>query len=237
MEGLARNERHHVVRDVVDNSRIVQRKDVRVLQCREYAYLAQKTLGYDAGRYIVVQNLDCNGPVVRQVARQEDRRHPAAAELPLDAIAAGKTGLQPLGDVRRCYESIVVVLASSRPPVMSLDIVRVVLVVEVNEVVIYVVIEIVVVIVVEIVFVFVEIILVAVVLFVVEVDIVVIQVVIIQIVEIVIQNLVFRIVTVSRTRCRVPITNRVPHPRVAGTCKTILRRLERVQHKISVLRG
>jgi len=121
---------------------------------------------------------------------------------------------------------------------VPVSVVGIVLVVEVYEVVVEIVIVLVVIveivlIIVEIIFLVVEIVIVVIVI--VEIEIVV-QVIVIF--EFLVQDLVFRSFTASRTRCGVTLALLCfPHPRVAGVLHASLRRLERVQHKISVLRS
>jgi hypothetical protein len=132
--------------------------------------------------------------------------------------------------------SIVFVLVVPGSPMMPVRVVRVVFIVEINEVIVEIVIEVVFfIVVVQVVLVVLQIV---VVVFVFQIVFqIVFQVVIF--VEIVFHDLIFRIVAPRRTRCRVTIFVRVPHSRVARISfrKSIQRRLERVQHKISVLRG
>src|SRR5687767_658800 len=133
--------------------------------------------------------------------------------------------------------SIVFVLVVPGSTMMPVRVVRVVFIVEINEVIVEIVIEVVFfIVVVQLVLVVLQIV---VVVFVVQIVVQIVFQVVIFVVEIVFHDLIFRIIAPRRTRCRVTIVVRVPHSRVAGIRfrKSIQRRLERVQHKISVLRG
>jgi hypothetical protein len=61
-----------------------------MLEIRRRLYLSQESLGPDYRSELRPKNLDCNAPVVLDVLRKVDRRHPARTNLPLDAIAVSE---------------------------------------------------------------------------------------------------------------------------------------------------
>jgi hypothetical protein len=70
-----------------------------VLQVGGDLDLVQEPLGAEDGRKLRVENLDGDLAIVLQVVGEVDRRHAAAAELALDAIAVGQSGLQAFKNV------------------------------------------------------------------------------------------------------------------------------------------
>ena len=56
--------------------------------------LALEPLGAERGGELGVEHLERDRAVVLEVARQEDRRHPAAAELPLEGVVGAEPGLE-----------------------------------------------------------------------------------------------------------------------------------------------
>ncbi len=95
-QGLAAHERHDVEEGAVGGPRIVQRKDVRVLQVRGDLDLLQKALRSDRRRQVGLEHLQRDVPVVPDVAGQVDGGHATLAELPLDEVAVGQCGPQLL---------------------------------------------------------------------------------------------------------------------------------------------
>ena len=79
-ERLALDVRHDVVEQPVDVARVVQRKDVRMVQPRGDVDLAEKPLAADGGADVGVEDLDRDPPVVLVVLGQVDRGHPAPAQ-------------------------------------------------------------------------------------------------------------------------------------------------------------
>jgi hypothetical protein len=57
--------------------------------------LAQKTLGAREPD-VLIDNLDGDGAIVAEVAREIDRGHPATSELTLDGVAVGQRGTQTI---------------------------------------------------------------------------------------------------------------------------------------------
>ena len=58
--------------------------------------LGQEPLGSDDGRELRAQDLDGDLAVVLEILGEVDGRHTACAQLPLDAVALGERGAQPL---------------------------------------------------------------------------------------------------------------------------------------------
>ena len=87
---FAIDERHGEVGKAVGLARGEHRDDVRVLQLGGEADLALEPLDRDLARHGVGQDLDHHLPLERMFLGDEHARHAATAELPLDAVAAGK---------------------------------------------------------------------------------------------------------------------------------------------------
>ena len=68
---------------------------MRVLEVRGGLDLREEPLGADRSGQLRPQHLHRDLAVVLQVLGEVDRRHPAPAHLPLDAIAVGEHGLNP----------------------------------------------------------------------------------------------------------------------------------------------
>src|SRR3989442_7752232 len=73
---------------------IVQREDVRVGQPRCDSDLTQEALDPEARGELGMENFDGDRSVVFQVCRQEDRRHPSAADRAVYRVAVCEAGLQ-----------------------------------------------------------------------------------------------------------------------------------------------
>src|SRR3954447_9084905 len=82
--------RHDEVERTIDVARVVERHDVRVAEARRDLDLAEEALVAEGGRQVAADDLDCDVPPVLFVARQVHARHPAAAQLPANAIASGQ---------------------------------------------------------------------------------------------------------------------------------------------------
>ena len=124
-------------------------------------------------------------------------------------------------------------MAGTFVPVLVL---RIELIVEIDQVIIQIIVEIVFILV-EVVIVVIQIVFIIQIVFVIEIVLVIEEIVVIIIIEIVVvYDLVLRIVTVGRTSRIVAIVYRVPLPRVAIFRDSFNRRLELVQHTITFLR-
>jgi hypothetical protein len=88
--------RHDVVGQPVGDSRVEQREDVRVAQAGHRLDLPQEPLGGEGGE-AVVEHLDGDPAPVAQVAGEEHGGGSAAAQRPVDLVAAGDGGGQALG--------------------------------------------------------------------------------------------------------------------------------------------
>src|ERR1041385_273479 len=89
-ERLAGDERHGVVRDAVRGAGAQHRDDVGLLEPRRELDLAGEPLGGEPLAERGGDDLDDHLPVQRGLRRQPDPRHPAATDLPLDAVAVGQ---------------------------------------------------------------------------------------------------------------------------------------------------
>ena len=107
---LAGDQRHHVVqqpgrrpscssgrlRFIVRLSRIQQRQNMRMLQSRRSADLAQEALGAQRRAEVGMQHLDGNVALMLEVVGQIHRGHAAGAEFTLDAISVGERCSEPI---------------------------------------------------------------------------------------------------------------------------------------------
>ena len=85
---LALDERHRVVRQPVALPGGEHRHDVRVLQPRGDADLAREPLGAHPLGELGREHLHDDAPAERRLLGHEHARHPAAAELALEGVAA-----------------------------------------------------------------------------------------------------------------------------------------------------
>src|SRR5688500_18001136 len=65
-----------------------------MLEVGRDAHLAQKPVDAEHGTELGIENLDRDLPAVLDVPREIDRRHAAAADLPLDGVAVGQGGVK-----------------------------------------------------------------------------------------------------------------------------------------------
>ena len=86
-ERLAGDERHHVIPQAVRRARVEQRQDVRMLQARRGADLAQEALTADRGAEIGVEHLDRDIAIVLEVVGEIHGRHAALPKFALEAVA------------------------------------------------------------------------------------------------------------------------------------------------------
>ena len=102
--GLAFDKRHYIVEKPIRCPRIVNRKDVWVLQIRGGADFARESVDAERLSQLRPKNLDRYGPVVPEIAGKIDGRGTAFTELALDAIAvlqgAAKAGENGVGQRR-----------------------------------------------------------------------------------------------------------------------------------------
>ena len=96
-------------------ARVEHRQNVGVLQPRRELDLTLKPLGTQAIGQLGAQHLERDRTVVAQVPGEVDRRHPAAAELALERVAAGQGGLESLERLARRGGHRAVTLSPSRP--------------------------------------------------------------------------------------------------------------------------
>ena len=84
VQRLAAHERADEIARLAGRAGIVERQDVRVLQPREQPDLALESLGANRVARVGAEDLDGDGAIVAQVAREEDHGHAAVAELFLE---------------------------------------------------------------------------------------------------------------------------------------------------------
>jgi len=85
---LAAHIRDDVEEEVIGGAGIDQREDVRMVEPGGNGDLTEKPLRAERSGELLTQDLDRYRPVVPLIVREIHRRHPAAAELPLDAVPA-----------------------------------------------------------------------------------------------------------------------------------------------------
>ena len=83
--------RHDVVQQSIHLARIEQREEVRMLEVRRYAYLAEKTLNAQYRAKFGVEDFEGDQAFVPDVPSEIDRRHAAAADLTVDGVARGES--------------------------------------------------------------------------------------------------------------------------------------------------
>ena len=81
------HEGHHVVQRATVLTRIVQRKNVRMLESRRDEDLALETIASHRGTEFGMQHLERHRTVVLAIVCQKDHCHPAAPQLALDDVA------------------------------------------------------------------------------------------------------------------------------------------------------
>src|SRR5213592_424909 len=73
---------------------IVHRQDVGMLQAGGQHDLALEPLGAEYRRDLWMEQLERDRTVVLEIVGEIDRRYPAAPQLPIEAVVAGKGGTQ-----------------------------------------------------------------------------------------------------------------------------------------------
>ena len=94
-QGLALDERHHIVEQAVGFTGIDEAEDVRMLELGGEPDLALEALAPHGDRQLGMQDFDGHVAVVTYVPRQEDGRHASPAKLPLNLVPVGQQITQP----------------------------------------------------------------------------------------------------------------------------------------------
>ncbi len=89
-QGLALDVGHDVVDQPIGLVRIVQRQDVRVVETSGDLNLAQESGRSHIGGQLGAEHFHGYRALVLEVVGQEDSRHPALPQFPLDLVAGGK---------------------------------------------------------------------------------------------------------------------------------------------------
>ena len=84
---LAGDERHDVVEQAVGVAAVEQREDVRMLQARGGADLAEEAFAAEGGAEVGMEDLDGDVALVLEVVGEVDGGHAALAEFALEAVA------------------------------------------------------------------------------------------------------------------------------------------------------
>ena len=96
---FARDERHHVVEQVIRRARGEELHNVGVLQRRRQLDLAPEPLDVHAGSEVGGEHFDDDPAAERALLGNEHAAHPAAAQLLVDAIGAPDRGLETRSQV------------------------------------------------------------------------------------------------------------------------------------------
>ena len=94
-QGLALDERHHIVEQAVGFTGIDEPEDVRMLELGSEPDLALEAIAPHGDRQLGMKDLDGNLAAVTDVLRQEDGRHASAAKLSLDLVPVSQPIMQP----------------------------------------------------------------------------------------------------------------------------------------------
>jgi hypothetical protein len=97
-KGFTFDKGHDVEQQPVRLTAVEQRQEIRVLQIRRDANLAEKALNAEHGAEVRIQNLERDAAIVPEVAREIDGRHAAGADLALDGIASAERGIELVDD-------------------------------------------------------------------------------------------------------------------------------------------
>jgi hypothetical protein len=89
-ERFALHVRHHVPQQAARLAGVEQRQQVRVLEVGGDADLREEALTAEHGAQLGVEHFQGDEAVVPDVAGEIHRRHPAAAQLPLEGVAVGE---------------------------------------------------------------------------------------------------------------------------------------------------
>src|ERR1041384_5755826 len=95
-----------VVEQAAGLARVMYRQDVGVRQASGDLDLAQKPLGAEGLGHLGPQDLDRHRAVMLQVVGEEDERHAAAAQFPVDLVTVGQGGTQGVEYVRHGYAAL-----------------------------------------------------------------------------------------------------------------------------------
>ncbi len=120
---LALDVGHDIIEEIASLAGVVQWDDVRMVEpCRDLD-LAEKPLGSQGGGQFGMQNLESDEPVVLDIPGQEDGRHAAATELPLERVAVLESSNESRGRERhgRDRESGVPRICTRRGAVASVE--------------------------------------------------------------------------------------------------------------------
>jgi hypothetical protein len=89
-EGFALHVRHHIIKERICLTRIVERQDVRVLQVGGYLDLLQEALAAQNGRQLRPQHLHRNFALVLEVFSEIHGGHATGANLILNGVAVAE---------------------------------------------------------------------------------------------------------------------------------------------------
>ena len=115
---LALHIRHHIVEQSLCLAGVEEREDVWVLEAGGDSDFSKEAIGAEARHELGSQDLECDPPVVLEVATQIDGGHPPAAELTLNRVAPGEGGPEA-GELVRQRGSRAATFAAPRPGVSA----------------------------------------------------------------------------------------------------------------------
>ena len=87
-QGLSLDVRHDVIQQVGSGARVIQRQDVGMVELCGDLDLSQEPFCAERGGDLLAEYLDGDDTVMARVVGQKHHRHAAAAELPLERVAA-----------------------------------------------------------------------------------------------------------------------------------------------------
>ena len=96
---VAIHERHDVVEEPVGFSRVVQWKDVRMLQLGGDLDLTEESVGPEGGGKLGAQDLERHLAAVLEILGQVDRRHSALSQLTVEPVSVDESGAQSFQNV------------------------------------------------------------------------------------------------------------------------------------------
>ena len=104
-QALALDEGHDIEEQPVRLATVEQRKQIRVLKIGGHANLGEKTLGAEYRSELGAQHLQCNVPLVTDVACEVHSRHTTATDLAFELVAIGQGGIQGVDEIHASLRS------------------------------------------------------------------------------------------------------------------------------------
>jgi hypothetical protein len=96
---IAVDQRHDVVQQISDRSRVIERQNVRVLKLGGDTNFPQESVGSDHRRQLGPQHLHRHFAIVLHVGRAKDDGHATGCDLVLEAISGGEIRVEPREEI------------------------------------------------------------------------------------------------------------------------------------------